>query len=191
MERDIFFNGWADIARTLLVGGCAYVLLIVLLRISGKRTLARMDAFDFVVTVAFGSTLATVLLAKEVSLAEGFTAFATLIIARFIITWASVRSAWFRRLVKSEPTLLFYQGGFVEDAMRSERVTRAAMRSENFAKLDEVGAVVLETDGRFTVLPATTGREGSMTALNPHMGGGPQERVSGHAGRGQGDGATQ
>ena len=69
-----------------------------------------MNAFDLVVTVALGSTLATVLRTKSVALAEGLTAFVLLIFLQFVLTWLSVRSRAVSRLVKSEPTLLVYQG---------------------------------------------------------------------------------
>lgn len=84
--------------------------MVLLLRVSGKRTLTKMNAFDLVVTVALGSTLATVLLTKSVALAEGLTAFVLLIFLQFVLTWLSVRSRAVSRLVKSEPTLLVYQG---------------------------------------------------------------------------------
>ena len=72
----MFFNGWIGLARVILVGAFAYFGLIILLRISGKRTLSKMNVFDLIVTVALGSTLATVLLSKDIALAEGITAFA-------------------------------------------------------------------------------------------------------------------
>jgi uncharacterized membrane protein YcaP (DUF421 family) len=74
MNWTMIFDGWGSIARTAIVGVLAYAALVVLLRISGKRTLAKMNAFDLVVTVALGSTLATILLSKEVSLASGVAA---------------------------------------------------------------------------------------------------------------------
>lgn len=67
----MLFSGWENLLRTLVVGVLAYVSLVVFLRISGKRTLSKMNAFDLIVTVALGSTLATVLLSKDVALAEG------------------------------------------------------------------------------------------------------------------------
>ena len=85
-------------------------MVLLLLRVSGKRTLTKMNAFDLVVTVALGSTLATVLLTKSVALAEGLTAFVLLIFLQFVLTWLFVRSQAASRLVKSEPTLLAYQG---------------------------------------------------------------------------------
>ncbi len=74
MSTAVFFAGWAGLLRVLVVGSVAYVALVVILRSSGKRTLAKLSAFDLVVTVALGSTLATVLLSKSVALAEGVLA---------------------------------------------------------------------------------------------------------------------
>ena len=152
----MFFDGWEGVWRTVVVGICAYVVLVVSLRVSGKRTLSKMNAFDFVVTVALGSTLASILLSKDVALAEGMTAFAVLICLQFVIAWLSVRSKTVQRMVKSEPTMLLYHGQFLEDALRRERVAkeevRSAIRSQGIAALDAVEAVVLETDGTFSVV---------------------------------------
>lgn len=152
----MFFNGWTALARTVIVGVAAYAALVVLLRVSGKRSLSKMNAFDFVVTVALGSTLATVLLSKEVALAEGALAFALLLFLQYGITWLSVRSRVVSRLVKSEPRLLFHQGQFLEKAMKDERVNeeevRQAVRSQGHVSLETVAAVVLETDGSFSVM---------------------------------------
>jgi uncharacterized membrane protein YcaP (DUF421 family) len=161
----MFFDGWQGIWRTALVGVLAYLILILLLRISGKRTLAKMSAFDLVVTVALGSTLATILLSSEVALAEGVAALAVLILLQYAIAWLSVRSERVSRLVKSEPALLAYQGRLLPDALRRERVVDeeiwAAVRSQGLGDFAEVEAVVLETDGSFTVLPKIAGPEQS------------------------------
>lgn len=163
----MFFDSWSDLVRVLVVGVSAYIALILLLRISGKRTLTKMNAFDLVVTVALGSTLATVLLTKDVSLAEGVLALALLIFLQFIITWGSVRSKTMRRLIKAEPTLLFFRGTMLDGALKRERVTedevRAAVRAQGIAAMSEVEAVVLETDASFTVVPISA--SGSPTAL--------------------------
>ncbi len=86
----MFFSTWAGLGRTVIVGVLAYAGLVALLRLSGKRTLAKMNAFDLVVTVALGSTLATILLSKTVPLAEGILAFALLIALQYVIAWLSV-----------------------------------------------------------------------------------------------------
>ncbi|GGD07760.1 DUF421 domain-containing protein [Halopseudomonas salina] len=162
MLEDVFFDGWAGLARTLVVGVMAYVVLIVFLRISGKRTLSKMNAFDLIVTVALGSTLATVLLSKDVALAEGALAFAVLIGLQFIVTWSSVRARWVRRLVTGEPRLLYYQGRLLPQALLGARVTvdeiEAAVRSSGMANLAQAASVILETDGSFSVIKRQDGQ---------------------------------
>src|SRR5690606_10104681 len=83
----MWFDSWSDIARVVLVGCATYALLVVLLRSFGGRTLAQLNAFDFIVTVALGSTLATVLLSSDVAWAEGAVGIAVLVALQFAIAW--------------------------------------------------------------------------------------------------------
>ena len=152
----MFFQDGNTLLRMLVIGSLAYVALVLLLRMAGKRTLSKWNAFDLVVTVAFGSTLATVLLSKDTSLAQGALAFCLLITLQWSITWLSVRSDRVERLVKAQPRLLLFQGQWQQAAMRHERVTekevRAAIRANGHTTVEEVHAVVLETDGSFSVM---------------------------------------
>ena len=155
MER-VFFQSWEGLIRTVVAGLLTYIVLIAFLRVSGKRTLSKMNAFDFVVTVALGSTLATILINKNVALAEGAAAFALLIGMQFAVTWSSVRFPWIRRLVTGEPKLMTYRGRYLPDALRSARVTKdeiqAAVRAAGLADIYDAEAIVLETDGSFSVV---------------------------------------
>jgi uncharacterized membrane protein YcaP (DUF421 family) len=163
----ILFDGWASIGRTVIVGVLAYLALVILLRASGKRTLSKMNAFDLVVTVALGSTLATILLSRDVSLASGVTALAILIGLQYALAWGMVRSSTMRQIAKSEPRLLLFRGEFLHGAMRDERVNRdevlAALRKHGMSDSDGAAAVVLETDGTFSVVADAPG--GSHSAL--------------------------
>jgi hypothetical protein len=67
----MLFRSWSDVGRVLAMSLLVYPTLVLVLRVSGKRTLAKMNAFDLVVTVALGSTLATILLSADVSRVEG------------------------------------------------------------------------------------------------------------------------
>jgi uncharacterized membrane protein YcaP (DUF421 family) len=153
----MFFNTWESLLRVLVVGGSAYVALVILLRISGKRTLTKLNAFDLVVTVALGSTLATVLLNREVPLVEGVAAFALLILLQWAVATLSVRSTRIRKLVKAEPTLLLHRGEMLDGALRDQRVTReeveSVVRAAGLATVADAAAVVLETDGSMSVVP--------------------------------------
>lgn len=157
MPDPVFLDTWAGVLRVVIVGTAAYAALIFMLRISGKRTLGKMNAFDLIVTVALGSTLATVLLDTGVPLAEGIAALMLLICLQYLITWLSVRSSRVEQFVKSEPTLLVHDGSYLIDALRRQRVTRdeigAALRATGRTGIAEVRSVVLETDGSMTVIP--------------------------------------
>ena len=157
MLQTILYSGADPLIRTAVIGVLAYAALILILRVSGKRTLSKMNAFDFVVTVALGSTLATILLSKDVALAEGVLALALLVALQYAITWTSVRVRVVRGLVKGEPSLLARHGRLLPEALRRARVTQdeveAALRGAGRGGIDEVEAVVLETDGSMSVIP--------------------------------------
>lgn len=147
--------------RIITVGFSAYIGLVIFLRISGKRTLTKLNAFDLVVTVALGSTLATILLSKDVSLLEGLTAFALLIFMQYLFTLLAVHSKWFNNVIKSEPRLLFLDGQFLRNAMKKERIKEIeilqAIRNTGFGSTEKVKAVVLETDGSMSVISSEPG----------------------------------
>ena len=161
----MLFDSWHGLMRVVVVGILAYAGVIAILRTSGKRTLAKMNAFDLVVTVALGSTLASTLLSKDVALFEGLLALVVLALLQFVIAWGSVRWRWVEEIAKSKPRRLLTNGVIDEAALREERVTReellAAVRSGSFGGLEAIAAVVLETDGSFSVIPCTQLASGS------------------------------
>ena len=164
----MWFDGWPEILRLVLVGTAAYAALVVCLRVSGKRTLAQLNVFDFVVTVALGSTLATVLLSTDVAWAEGATAFALLAGLQLLVAWVSSRRPRVRGVFTAEPALLLAQGRIRQDAMRRNRLTeselRQAVRMQGGGDLSQVGAVVLETNGKLSVITASAYGDGSALA---------------------------
>lgn len=149
-------SSWWGIVRTILVGILANVTLVLFLRISGKRTLAKLSAFDLVVTVVLGSTLSAILLQESIDLAEGAVALGLLILMQFLVRFVSVRSPGFAKAVRSEPTLLAHEGAFCDEAMKRERITReealSAVRPAGGQDIDNVRYLVLESDG--TISPA-------------------------------------
>ena len=155
----MLFDTWSGLLRIVVVGTAAYAALVLILRVSGKRTLAKLNAFDLVATVALGSTLATVLLSKSVALAEGLLGFALLVGLQYAVAWLSVRSPRFGAVVKSEPSLLLHRGRFLEGATRRHDVTAeevgSALRSAGLARPDDAAAVVLGMDGSGSVVRAT------------------------------------
>ncbi len=168
--NSIFFDGWESPTRTAILAVCSYITLVALVRISGKRTLSKMNTFDFLVTIALGSALATVLLSKDTTLVQGVVAFSVLIGCQFVVSWSSVRWRWVRGWVTGEPQLLLYRGEYIDAALRKSRVTEddvlAAIRAAGIANRGQVEAVVLETDASLSVIATLpTGRDSTLDGV--------------------------
>ncbi|SCG16716.1 Protein of unknown function [Micromonospora echinofusca] len=158
----------ADLLRLLVVAAIVYPALVLILRLSGKRTLSKLNAFDLVVTVALGSTLATILLSRDVSLVEGILALVLLVALQYVVALLGVRWPPSQRLIKARPTMLLRDGQMRHATMRRARVAeseiRQAARSQGTGDLHGLAAVVLETDGSLSVLPRSQLGDGSSLA---------------------------
>jgi uncharacterized membrane protein YcaP (DUF421 family) len=114
--------------------------------------------------------LASVAVSSDVSLATGAAAFAILVGLQYLIAFLSVRLRTFQGLVKARPTLLVRDGTLLEDAMEAQRVTSSeilqGLRQQGLASLDQVAAVVLETDGTLSVITDTPKPDASSTLAN-------------------------
>jgi uncharacterized membrane protein YcaP (DUF421 family) len=130
----MWFDSWSDIWRVLATMTAAYAAMILVLRSGGKRTLSKLNAYDFVVTIALGSILASVIVLKDVSVVEGIAAFGGLVLMQYLFTLLSNR--W--RSLRSTPRLLLSDGEFHDRALRDERVSRdeieAAIRKDGHGR---------------------------------------------------------
>ncbi|XAS65584.1 DUF421 domain-containing protein [Pseudarthrobacter sp. So.54] len=161
----MWFDSWAEILRVLIIGSVSYTALVVVLRVSGKRTLGQLNAFDFIVTVAIGSTLATILLSSDVAFFEGLTALALLAGLQFVVAWASAHVPGARAAVTARPVALVISGELRHDQLRRNRLSESevlqAVRSTGSGDLSDVAAVVLETNGTISVIPQSKLGNGS------------------------------
>lgn len=161
----MWFDSWTDILRTLAVGAAAYLTLVIVLRVSGKRTLGQLNAFDFIVTVAIGSTLSTILLNATVSWAEGAAALALLAVLQLVVAWLSSRWPRTRAVLTARPSMLLRDGRFQHEALRRNRLTESevlqTIRASGSGDLADVAAVVLETNGKLSVITKSSYGDGS------------------------------
>jgi uncharacterized membrane protein YcaP (DUF421 family) len=152
----IFFNDWDSFFRTLVMTFLAYISIVILLRVSGKRTLSKMNAFDFIVTIALGSALASVATSKTVTLADGLVVFGVLIFMQFLLTWLSVRIKSFKKVITSQPSILLYKGEVIDENLKKERITieeiNNALRQKGYSGLSDIDIIVLETTGDITII---------------------------------------
>ena len=156
MDQPVFFDSPADLARVLITVPLLYLVIIVSVRISGKRTTSQMNNFDWIVTVSLGSLAASGILVKDISIAETVLAMLLLIGLQWILTKASYHFPAFAGLIKNEPTVLVRDGVVLHTALRRERVTEAevrnAIRAAGHTHMDAVGWAIMETDGKVSVI---------------------------------------
>ena len=166
MDDVVFFwDGWLPLLRIVVVGSLGFVWLVLLLRTTGPRNMAKMTPFDFVITVTLGSAFGRVLTAQEVAVADAVVAFALLVTLQWLFAYLRSRSRRFATLVDVGPTLLFYQGGALEGALRRHRLTESdlhsAAREHGLGSLSDAEAVVLQSDGTFAVITREQMGDGS------------------------------
>ncbi|MAW98282.1 MAG: DUF421 domain-containing protein [Sphingomonas sp.] len=139
----------------LTLAGLAWVILVV--RIIGLRSFSKMTAFDFVVTLAIGSCLASAATASSWSVfAQAMIAIAALLAGQMGLALARNASSAVKTGLENEPLMLMRDGEFIEKALKISRVSRsdviAKLREANALQLSRVRAVVLETTGDISVL---------------------------------------
>lgn len=171
MDLDYLWAGWPPIWHTLLVGSVGYLVLVLLLRATGPRTMAKMTPLDFVIAVTLGSTFGRTVTAVDVSLAQAVVALVLLVGVQWLL--AAVRARWgfMRRVLDSPPVLLHYDGELQHRTLRKHRLTEAdvhaAARQSGNGSLADVQAVVLHQDGSLGVI--AHGSMGDGSSLLPYV----------------------
>lgn len=142
--------------RPLIFAPLALLWIVLLVRVAGTRTLSKMTAFDFVVTLAAASLLATAASASNwTSFVQAMASMAVLIAAQAVL--AGVRRFRSARLfLENEPLLLMRDGSYIDSAMKTARITRAdlhgKLRQAGLTSPDAVAYMVLETTGDISIL---------------------------------------
>lgn len=152
----IFFDNIDKLGRIVLTAVMVYVLIVLATKVSGKRSTSQLNNFDWIVTVMIGSLGASTILLENIPFIEGAASIIVLYVLQFLVTkYASISPA-FSSVILSEPRIVFYQGQFLPDAIRAERLTRqeleCAMRSEGVHSLSEIEAIVFESDAKLTII---------------------------------------
>lgn len=157
LAQTVFFNSWENLAKVLIVTPILYISVIVFVRLTGKRSTSQMNNFDWVVTVAIGSIIASPILLKDVSVAQGVLAVGILFLLQWILTSLTVRSELVSKVVRDSPSILVYRGALQRSEMKRTRVTESeimsAVRENGYAELKNIALVVLESDANLSVIP--------------------------------------
>ena len=143
----------------LLSGIGVYAVLLLFTRLSGLRSFAKFSSFDFALTVAMGSLLATTLVSRNPPLAQGIAGLVALFGIQFVVSWLRRHSALVQRAVDNRPLLLMAGEDVLSEHLDEARMTeedlKSKLRMAGVVHPRQVLAVVLETTGDVAVLKQT------------------------------------
>lgn len=152
----IFFDSIEKLGRIVLTAAMVYILIILVTKVSGKRSTSQLNNFDWIVTVMIGSLGASTILLENIPFIEGAASIIVLYVLQFLVTKYASISPQFSSFILSDPKIVFYQGQFLPEAMQDERLTRqeieSVMRSNGIHSLDEIEAIVFESDATLNVI---------------------------------------
>jgi uncharacterized membrane protein YcaP (DUF421 family) len=143
-----------------------YVFLMVLFRVSGRRTVANMSRFDLVVVLLISELLQQAMTGNDFSLVNALVLCTTLVALDLAFSWIKLRWPHMDQLIEGVPVLLVERGRPLHTVMREMRVDEAdvleaARRIHGLRDLDQVQFAVLETNGSISIIPeAPTSRSG-------------------------------
>ena len=143
---------WEFILRAVIV----YVVVLVMVRVAGKRTLGQFTPFDMLLLVLLGNAVQNALLGQDTSLGGGLLLAATLIALNYVVGWITTRSPMMEQVIEGAPVVLARHGHVLQKVLQREMVSKAdfskAMRDAGCDEVDEVDLALLETNGHITII---------------------------------------
>jgi len=144
---------WELVLRAVII----YAVLLVLLRITGKRQVGQLSPFDLVLLLVLSNAVQNAMTANETSVLGGVITAVTLVALNYFVGWATFRNKKIEALVEGRPEVLIHNGKLFTDVMDREQLTHhelnAALRSAGCACVEEVHFAMLENNGQITVQP--------------------------------------
>src|SRR4051812_18907514 len=144
---------WDFIIRAAIV----YLLLLLLLRLTGKRQVGQLAPFDLVLLLILSNAVQNAMNGGDNSYTAGVISAATLVLVNGLVGYATFRSKWLEGLVEGRPVVLIHNGKIYESLLRSQRMTHhellAALRRSGCACVEQVHIAILENNGQISVVP--------------------------------------
>jgi uncharacterized membrane protein YcaP (DUF421 family) len=135
-----------------------YLFLLVVIRATGKRTLAQVTTFDFVLLLIIGEAAGPVLLGEDISLTRAFTVILTLVVLNLCLAWLKQRSPRLEQIIDGMPLVLVEEGRPLRERMDRVRVDefdilQAARETQGLERMEQIRYAVLERSGGISIIP--------------------------------------
>ena len=146
----------------ILRAGVVYLVLLVLFRIAGRRTLAELSPFDFILLLIIGETTQQALLGEDFSITTAVLLVLTLLMLDVGMSLLKQRSNTLNKLIEGVPTILVENGRPIRDLLakarvREEEILEAARRIHGLERMDQIRYAVLEVSGGISIIPRARG----------------------------------
>jgi len=146
-----------------------FSIIIIITRVFGLRTFAKMSSFDFASTIAVGSVLAAIILNKDNSLLKGAIALTAIIAFQTLFSFLVRRVNFFKKLFTNKPQIIMWNGEILYDKLKECNVGKddliAKLREANVHSFSEVKAVIFESTGDVSVIHNNENRDIDMQLL--------------------------
>jgi len=152
----VFFPGGHVLSQIVLRTAVIYLLVLLGVRLSGKREVGQMTPFDLTLLLLLSNSVQNAMTGPDTSLAGGAVAACTLLVLNYTIARVSGTNRHFRRFVQGQPSLLVHDGKMIESHMAREHVSvdelHRALREHGISSLEQTALAVLEVDGSISCL---------------------------------------
>src|SRR5262245_36731300 len=149
-------TSWHGLLEIGLRTTVIYVVVLLGIRLTGKREVGQMTPFDLTLLLLLSNSVQNAMTGPDTSLAGGAIAATTLLVMNFLVARVSGRDRSTRRLVQGSPTLLVYNGRVLPDHLEKEHISQdelmRALREHGCIAVQDAALVVLEVDGAVSVL---------------------------------------
>ena len=150
------FPGGSVLLQIVLRTGVIYLLVLIGVRLSGKREVGQMTPFDLTLLLLLSNSVQNAMTGPDTSLLGGAVAACTLLVLNYGVAAVSGSNRRLRRLIQGEPSLLIHDGRVIESHMARERVSmdelHRALREHGINSCEQVALAVLEVDGSISCL---------------------------------------
>ncbi len=165
----MLFPGEHVLLQIVLRTGVIYLLVLIGVRLSGKREVGQMTPFDLTLLLLLSNSVQNAMTGPDTSLLGGAVAAATLLVMNYGVAGVSGSNRRVRRLIEGQPSLLVHDGKPIESHMARERVSmdelHRALREHGINSCDQVALAVLEVDGSISCLKYDEINPGASTHL--------------------------
>jgi len=168
--NDISSITFEDVIKMSISAVLIFIVLLLCIRVLGKRSTSELRSFDWIVTFSVGSVFASTIMDNNVSIAEGSYGILIIFLLQFSTTALIKKYKWLRKIVSSKPRLLLFKGKFIEENLKKERILKeeiyAAARQKGFSSVKNIYAVVIETNSTISVIGSHTDSDVAISLKN-------------------------